>query len=80
MLWIPVEEREPPLGTWIYLTRNPGDDEYTATQKLCFRPGSEYEGSLEFCRDIGYTHWKYKDEALQRYWASYDSVSPGVRR
>jgi hypothetical protein len=68
MLWIPVEEREPPCGQWIQLTNciekayaPVVDGEITwATWKLCPKYHSK-RGSGDYCRDMGYTHWRYVD-------------------
>jgi hypothetical protein len=67
MLWIPVEEREPPCGAWINLTTDIKEAAYGpvvgghltyAKMKLCPKYHNK-RGSGHYCRDMGYTHWRY---------------------
>jgi len=53
MIWIPIEEKAPPVGVFIQLTTDPGGFQFANLQII--PKGS----SREYCKKIGYTHWKY---------------------
>ena len=62
-MWIDIEDELPPHGVWVVLTRKLGDPAYTgATYKFKIKG----QGLSDKLRDVGYTHWRVKDDRRKR--------------
>ena len=60
MIWIPIEETAPPVGVFIHLTVDPREFQFANLQII---PKGDVR---EYCKKIGYTHWKYDGNKLRK--------------